>query len=198
MSAYVEKAYDYGLRALGPAHYGPGRYANGTNATGKMKAEGLRLIKEMERLNIILDATHLCDDAFWQAMDNFNGHVWASHNNCRALVNHNRQYSDEQIKVLIERDAVIGGAMDAWMIVPEWIKGESDPEKMNCGLEQVMITWIIFANWQETHCIWALAPTWTELSGRNKVRMILERLQISKRSPPCWKRGDIQKKTAEI
>ncbi len=136
--SYLEKAYQYGLRALGPAHYGPGRYANGTNATGQMNADGLRLIKEMERLNIILDATHLCDDAFWQALDNFNGHVWASHNNCRALVNHNRQYSDEQIKVLIERDAVIGGAMDAWMIVPGWIKGESDPKKMNCGLEQVI------------------------------------------------------------
>ena len=31
---YLEKAYQNGLRALGPAHYGPGRYANGTDATG--------------------------------------------------------------------------------------------------------------------------------------------------------------------
>ena len=88
---HLERAYEYGLRALGPAHYGPGRYANGTNATGAMDENGLQLLKEMERLNIILDATHLCDDAFWQAMDNFNGHVWASHNNCRTIVNHNRQ-----------------------------------------------------------------------------------------------------------
>ena len=134
--SYVERAYAYGLRAIGPAHYGPGRYANGTNSTGKMGKEGLALLKEMERFNIILDATHLCDDAFWQAMDNFKGHVWASHNNCRALVDHNRQYSDEQIKLLIDRGAVIGGAMDAWMIVPNWVRGESTPEKMNCGLEQ--------------------------------------------------------------
>ena len=35
---YLEKAFEYGLRALGPAHYGPGRYAQGTNATGKLKA----------------------------------------------------------------------------------------------------------------------------------------------------------------
>ena len=28
---YLEIAYQYGLRAMGPAHYGPGRYANGTN-----------------------------------------------------------------------------------------------------------------------------------------------------------------------
>jgi len=132
---YLESAYQNGLRAVGPAHYGPGRYANGTDATGKMGQNGLELLKEMERLNIILDATHLCDDAFWQALDNFNGHVWASHNNCRALVNHNRQYSDEMIKALIDRGAVIGAALDAWMMVPNWVRGQSTPRKMNCNLE---------------------------------------------------------------
>lgn len=135
---HVERAYQYGLRAIGPAHYGPGRYANGTDATGKMKENGLALLKEMERLNIILDATHLCDDAFWQAMDHFHGHVWASHNNCRALVNHNRQFSDEQLKVLIERGAVIGGALDAWMMVPGWVRGKSTPGSTNCNLEKLI------------------------------------------------------------
>ena len=135
---HLERAWQYGLRAMGPAHYGPGRYANGTDATGLMQANGLALLKEMERLNIILDATHLCDDAFWQALDNFNGHVWASHNNVRAIVNHNRQFSDEQIKALIERGAVIGGALDAWMMVPHWQRGISSPIEMNCNLE-VMI-----------------------------------------------------------
>jgi membrane dipeptidase len=132
---YLEDAYHSGLRAVGPAHYGPGRYANGTDATGKMDANGLQLLQEMERLNIILDATHLCDDAFWQALDHFNGHIWASHNNCRALVNHNRQYSDEMIKALIERGAVIGAALDAWMMVPGWVRGQSTPQQMNCNLE---------------------------------------------------------------
>ena len=132
---HLEIAWQYGLRALGPAHYGPGRYANGTDATGMMGAEGKALLKEMGRLNIILDATHLCDDSFWQALKLFNGHVWASHNNVRALVDHNRQYSDEQIKALIERGAVIGGALDAWMMVPSWKRGISTPKEMNCNLE---------------------------------------------------------------
>ncbi|HEY4876917.1 MAG TPA: membrane dipeptidase [Puia sp.] len=135
---YLERAWQYGLRAIGPAHYGPGRYANGTDSTGKMNQNGLDLLRKMEELNIILDATHLCDDAFWQALENFNGHVWASHNNCRALVNHNRQYSDEQIEVLIDRDAVIGGAFDAWMIVPGWVRGQSTPQNMNCNIEKVI------------------------------------------------------------
>ncbi len=136
--SHLEKMYQQGLRAIGPAHYGPGRYANGTDATGKMNQNGLDLLKKMEELNIILDATHLCDDAFWQAMDHFHGTVWASHNNCRALVNHNRQYSDEQIKTLIERGAVIGAAMDAWMIVPNWARGKSTPQNMHCNLEKLI------------------------------------------------------------
>jgi membrane dipeptidase len=135
---HLEKAYQNGLRAVGPAHYGPGRYAQGTDATGFMGPKGHELLKEMERLNIILDATHLCDDSFWEALDHFNGHVWASHNNCRALVNHNRQFSNDQIKALIERGAVIGGALDAWMMVPNWVRGKSTPKDMNCNLD-VMI-----------------------------------------------------------
>jgi membrane dipeptidase len=132
---YLERAYAYGLRAVGPAHYGPGRYANGTDAVGEMNRNGLDLLKKMQELNIILDATHLCDDAFWQAMDHFNGAVWASHNNCRSLVDHNRQFSDEMIKVLIERNSVIGAPLDAWMMVPGWIRQQSSPRHMNCDLE---------------------------------------------------------------
>ena len=92
----------------------------------------------MERLNIVLDATHLCDESFWEALENFNGPVWASHNNCRALVPHHRQFSDEQIKELIQRKAVIGGVMDAWMLVPNWELGVSTPQSMNCTLEKLI------------------------------------------------------------
>ncbi len=136
--SYLEKAYHYGLSAIGPAHYGPGRYANGTDATGHLNEKGRQLLKEMERLDMILDATHLCDDAFWDAMDLFNGHIWASHNNCRRLVDHNRQFSDEMIKTLIRKEAVIGAALDAWMMVPGWVRGQSTPEGMHCNLEKMV------------------------------------------------------------
>ncbi len=135
---HLERAHQHGLRAIGPAHYGPGRYAQGTDATGGIGSAGKELLKEMERINIILDATHLCDDSFWEALDNFNGHVWASHNNCRAIVPHLRQFSDEQIKALVQRGAVIGGVMDAWMLVPNWVRGKSTPSSMNVTLEKLI------------------------------------------------------------
>jgi membrane dipeptidase len=136
--SYLEKAVEGGLKAIGPAHYGPGRYANGTDSEGKMGPEGIDLLRAMDAYGLILDATHLCDDAFWQAMDIFKGPVWASHQNCRALVPHNRQFDDDQLKALIARDAVIGAAMDAWMIVPGWKRGESVPLQMGCGLDALV------------------------------------------------------------
>jgi membrane dipeptidase len=135
---YLEMAHAYGLRALGPAHYGPGRYAQGTNATGGMGIAGKDLLRKMMELNIILDATHLCDDSFWEAMENHQGPVWASHQNCRALVDHNRQFSDEQLKEILSRGAVIGMPMDAWMMVPGWVRGESTPQNKNVTLDTLI------------------------------------------------------------
>ena len=66
-----------------------------------------------------------------------------------ALVPNDRQFSDGQIRCLIERGAVIGGVLDAWMLVPDWQRGQTTPEESGVKLEGV-ITWIIFANWLET------------------------------------------------
>ena len=46
--------------------------------------------------------------------------------------------SDEQINELIQRDAVIGIALDAWMMVPNWVRGKSTPENMGVTLEQMI------------------------------------------------------------
>ncbi len=135
---HLDIAYNYGLRALGPAHYGPGRYAQGTNATGGLGENGRALLTRMQQLGIILDATHLCDDSFWEAMEHYNGPVWASHHNCRALVDHNRQFTDEQFKELIRRGAVIGMPLDAWMMVPNWVRGVSTPQNMQVSLNTMI------------------------------------------------------------
>lgn len=134
---HLERAYAEGLRAVGPAHYGPGVYAQGTNACGDMGAPGRELLREMERLGIILDVTHLCDDSFRDALDHFHGAVWASHSNCRSLVAHNRQFSDDHIRELVARGAVIGVAFDAWMLAPGWVRGETTPESAGVTFETV-------------------------------------------------------------
>ena len=135
---HLDEAFEYGLRAIGPAHYGPGTYAHGTDATGGIGPKGRELLHEMNQLGMILDATHLCDESFWEALDHFTGPVWASHHNCRALVPHNRQLADEQIKALVERGAVIGSVFDAWMMVPNWKRSVSKPEEVGLKIERII------------------------------------------------------------
>ncbi len=132
---HLEHAWEQGLRAIGPAHYGPGTYAHGTDSVGGIGRKGKELLKKIASLGLILDATHLCDQSFWETMKVYDGPVWASHNNCRKFVNHNRQFADEQITELIGRKAVIGIALDAWMMVPNWVRGVSTPESMGVTLD---------------------------------------------------------------
>ena len=119
-----------GLRLIGLTHYGPGRYAGGTGTEIGLTELGPPLLAEMERLGVILDLTHCSDQSFWQALEHYNGLVLASHNNCRALVPHQRQFGDAQLRAIFERDGVIGAAFDAWMLHPGWVTGETPHDKV--------------------------------------------------------------------
>ena len=128
--------WEAGLRVLGPTHYGPGRYAGGTGTELGLTELGERLLADMDSLGMILDLSHLSDQAFWAAMERTNGPVLASHNNCRALVPHQRQYSDEQLRAIIQHGGVIGVSFDAWMLQPGWSVGVSTNESVT--LENVV------------------------------------------------------------
>ncbi|MCA9248170.1 MAG: membrane dipeptidase [Planctomycetales bacterium] len=126
----AHKWWDAGLRSVMLAHYGPSRYAMGTGQVGPLTEDGRNLLSVFEKLGMILDLTHLAEPGFFEALDAFSGPVMASHNNCRALVPGDRQFSDEQLGRLIERRAVIGVALDAWMLLPGWQRGISQPTEI--------------------------------------------------------------------
>lgn len=135
---HLERSWNEGLRALGPAHYGPGVYAQGTSTVGPFPARGLDLLREMDRLGMILDVTHLSDACFWQALDLYRGPIWASHHNSRSLVPHQRQLSDEMFQALVARGAVVGVTLDAWMMTPGWERGKSTPQSTQLHLEKIV------------------------------------------------------------
>jgi len=120
----------HGLRAIGLSHYGRGRYAFGTSVDGPLGELAPELLGEMARLHVALDVTHLSDISMAQAVEMFEGPLLASHHNCRSLVPGDRQLTDEQIRLLIARDAVIGVALDAWMLLPGWQRGVTQPEAL--------------------------------------------------------------------
>jgi membrane dipeptidase len=129
----AELWYQDGLRCASLVHYGSSRYASGTGDDGPLTACGRKLLDEFARLGIILDVTHLCDQSFFEAIDHFAGPVLASHQNCRALVPGQRQFSDEQLRRVLDRDGVIGIAFDAWMMYPGWERGKTSREVVAIG-----------------------------------------------------------------
>ncbi len=69
---------------------------------------GLEFIREMERLGMIIDVSHLSDAGFYQVLENTAGPFVASHSNARGICNHVRNLSDDMIRKLAERGCVIG------------------------------------------------------------------------------------------
>ena len=117
----VHEWHANGLRSLMLAHFGPSAYASGTPGRsapedGPLTDKGFALLQEMAKLKMPLDLTHLSDRSFFGAADAFEGVIYASHSNCRALVPSMRQLSDRQIRLIHERDGVIGIALHNGML----------------------------------------------------------------------------------
>jgi membrane dipeptidase len=123
----VPQWWEQGLRVVSLCHYGFSAYAHGHDAIGGLFPRGRDMLRAMHEVGMTLDVSHLSYQAFWQALQLFPGPVLASHNNCRALVPGNRQFTDDQVRALIERDAVIGAALDAWMLYPGWVRSHTRP-----------------------------------------------------------------------
>ncbi|MCS6865535.1 MAG: membrane dipeptidase [Gemmataceae bacterium] len=117
-----------GLRVVGLTHYGANRYGGGTRSEVGLSVEALPLLRAIDELGITLDLTHLSDRSFQQVQDHFPGRVLASHQNARHLCPWQRQFSDEQIRFVIERNGVLGVALDAVMLQPGWVRGHSARE----------------------------------------------------------------------
>ena len=128
--------YEDGLRVLGMTHYMDSTYAHGTGTEGGLKPPAEELLDTMQALGMVLDVTHLADQSFWEALELWQGPVLASHQNARALVPGQRQFGDDQLRAVLERGGVIGVALDAWMLVPGWVRGETQPGVV--GLEALV------------------------------------------------------------
>lgn len=124
--AQVSHWYELGLRCASLVHYGTSAYAVGTGDEGPLTESGKQLLAEFESTGMILDTTHLCDTSFFEAIERFNGPVCASHQACRSLIPGQRQFSDEQIRIIIQRGGVLGVPCDAWMLYPNWERGETN------------------------------------------------------------------------
>jgi membrane dipeptidase len=124
----IYEFHEAGLRALGLTHYGTNRYGGGTRSEVGLSLDAIELLKHCEKLGITIDVTHLSDVAFWQVVKRFGGRIHASHQNARAICDWQRQFSDDQIRVVIERGGVLGVALDIIMMQSGYVRGLSKNE----------------------------------------------------------------------
>jgi membrane dipeptidase len=113
--------FELGVRIVGPA-WRQTRYSGGTFAPGPLTPEGRQLMGEMEACGMILDTSHAAEASFFEELDLFHGRVIASHSNCRVFVPTDRQLSDEMIRALVSRKAVIGSVIYNTFLDPQWVE----------------------------------------------------------------------------
>ena len=118
----AEDWFNLGVRIIGPAWHKT-QYCAGTGSPGPLTEKGKELMAAMENAGLILDISHMADKSFFDALDLFHGNLIASHSNCRKYVSTDRHLTDEMIKTLISRGAVIGTVFYNKFLDPDWKKG---------------------------------------------------------------------------
>lgn len=119
----AEEWFERGVRIVGLA-WESTRYSGGTHEPGGLTTEGRRLLEVMDSLGMILDLSHLAEEAYYQAVEYYPGAVIASHANPRHFLPTTRGLSDEMISMLAERDGVIGVMPYNVFLKPGWRKGD--------------------------------------------------------------------------
>ncbi|RJS82244.1 membrane dipeptidase [Candidatus Bathyarchaeota archaeon] len=103
--------FKLGVRSIGLTHNPRSLAADGVGESrtgGGLTTFGVQLIEEMNRLGIIVDLAHISEKGFWDALEVSRKPVIVSHGNCKALCNHRRNLTDEQIRGLASKGGVIG------------------------------------------------------------------------------------------
>src|SRR5690606_16570494 len=95
---------------------------------GPLTEAGRSLLRELETHGMIVDLSHLCDAGFFEVMDHVDGRLCATHNNARRFVPGTRHLTDEQVRLIVQRDGVIGVAAFNCFLVPGWKRGVTPRE----------------------------------------------------------------------
>jgi membrane dipeptidase len=103
--------YDLGLRAVGLTWFGRTMAADGTGeeeAGGGLTHFGKEVIRECNRLGILVDVSHLSQRGFWEVLELARGPIIASHSNTRVLCDHPRNLTDEQLRAVAATGGCVG------------------------------------------------------------------------------------------
>jgi membrane dipeptidase len=99
-----------GVRYMTLTHSGNSEWAD--SSTAKAEHNGLSefgkdVVREMNRLGMIVDISHVSDKTFYDVLETSKAPVFASHSSCRAICDAPRNMTDEMIKALAAKGGVI-------------------------------------------------------------------------------------------
>jgi len=83
-----------------------GELESGTG--GGLTEFGLRMVRQMNELGMLVDISHISERGFWHVIDASAAPVIGTHNCCRALCDHGRNLDDEQIRAISQSGGVVG------------------------------------------------------------------------------------------
>jgi membrane dipeptidase len=93
---------------------------NGLNDLGR------DVIREMNRLGMVIDISHVSDKTFFDVLETTEDPVICSHSGCRALMPHRRNLSDEMLRALAKNEGVIGIVFVLNYLTPEYNQAMSE------------------------------------------------------------------------
>lgn len=106
---HLRELYNRGVRHAGLTWNEVNKYASGLSSeTEGLTLLGKELLKEMEQLGMIIDLAHANPRTFKEIFENTTQPLIVSHGNTKHLCDHIRNYTDEQLHMIKERNGVIG------------------------------------------------------------------------------------------
>jgi membrane dipeptidase len=125
--AELEEWFERGVRIIGPAWTGT-RFAGGTREPGPLTPDGRKLLEAMADIGMILDLSHMAEEAALEALDRYSGILIASHSNVRALLpgseRPDRHLIDLVIDRIVEHQGVIGIVPYNKFLLGHWRPGD--------------------------------------------------------------------------
>ena len=104
----LQKLHDLGFR-ISTLGWNEQNSLTGSHVTGGgLTKRGREYVKECQRLGILVDVSHISDEAFWQIMDMTEKPVIASHSNSRKVCPVSRNLTDEMFRAICNTDGVAG------------------------------------------------------------------------------------------
>jgi membrane dipeptidase len=128
----LRRYYDEGVRYMTLTHANSNHWADSSGDDNKpnngLSPFGKEVVREMNRLGMIVDISHVSDKTFWDALETSQAPIFASHSSCRAIAPAPRNMTDEMIRALAKKGGVVQINFSCDFLNPGAAKAEAEFE----------------------------------------------------------------------